>query len=62
MELSAMNAISAVASSPLHLSAAAAAKPKSGKADGDGDHGVEPAAQSAQAASSARPGGVNLTA
>ncbi|MGC8477959.1 MAG: hypothetical protein ACP5NP_16535 [Acetobacteraceae bacterium] len=56
-----MSAISAVSAAP-PLHAAAQARPKSGKADGDGDHGVEPAAQQAQAAASARPGGVNLTA
>ncbi len=39
------------------------AKPKSGKADGDGDHGVEPAAKSASAAPAPSSGGaVRLTA
>ena len=53
-----MSSISAVSAAPL-VHPGATAKPKSGKADGDGDHGVEP---SAQAAASPKPGGVNLTA
>lgn len=56
-----MSSISAVSAAPLHHPGATA-KPKSGKADGDGDHGVEPAASAAQAAASSKPGGVNLTA
>ncbi len=55
-----MSSISAI-SAGIAPHIAAQAKPKSGKPDGDGDHGVEPAAKSAASAPSSG-GAVNLTA
>lgn len=57
-----MTSISAASSAIAPHVAAAQTRTKSGKPDGDGDHGVEPAAAPAQAASSGKAGGVNLTA